>query len=168
MENNLVDFEIIEKLEDKYLGITTINNGPEENRLLNIEKIIKSLKQKLIEVSTDYSELLKVIANDETDLSFDIEITEGMIKQSYLTLKPLNNSSVAYSLLPSEDTEDIKIIFPEPIGEVTTAYSKRYNRLKVRGVIRFFYEEFGLMPYSILTFTKLTQKKYKIGIKSKF
>lgn len=170
--NQLVNMELFRKLEEVFLSeiqaAVTSKDIAEINRITKVGGQIESLKKTAETVHQEFIEIVQFLAQKETTQSFDIEITEGMLNQNYLSLKPMNSSPINDSVMPSEDIE-FKVSFPGHMGTITTSYLKKFNRLKERGAIKSFFDEFGLMPGSIITFIQNKHNsEYSIEVKQKF
>lgn len=170
-EKKLFNYSVIEDLETIFLR--KIEEVLKSKNVANIAQytkageLIESLKEKLVVANHQYLEITQYLNLNENIFSFDIKVTPGMVSQSYLTLKPFDAPQINESLLPSEGI-DFKVVFPKPIEEIATSYIKKTNRLKDRGNIKKFFEEFEVIPGTILTFTQLKRNcEYSIEIKQK-
>ncbi|MEK5183380.1 hypothetical protein [Paenibacillus sp. FSL P4-0288] len=169
MKDFLVDLDKIRAVE---VQLTLKMDASQDISCLDQTKIIKEqlnlLKSKTEELNLLYEEIMQNLTLESYTATFDIEITEGMLNQSYLSLKPMSRTHLSDSIIP-EDGEEFDLSFPEPMGKITTSFIKKYNRLKDRGNVRYFYDYFGLIPGSIITFKQIVPKsEYSISIKSKF
>lgn len=172
MEKILVDMELVQELETIYItkmkAAVMSNDIHEINSLSQLGKQVESLRNTSEILNQNYSSCKDFLNQKGVSQCFDIRITEGMISQSYLSLKPEISSQINNSIIPSEDIE-FEVALPKPMGKIYTSYVKKGNRLKERGRIRAFYEEFGLMPGSIITFIQNKHNaEYSIDIKQKF
>lgn len=171
-EKNLLNVDVVEEMEKNFLSkiqeAVTAKDISKIAQLTALGEKIEGLKKDIQSVNQQFNEILPFLTEEEVIQGFDIEITAGMINNGYLSLKPMSDSQINKSIMPA-DGDEIKVSFPEPIGTITTTYLKQYNRLKDRGHVNAFFEEFGLMAGSIIRFIQIKpNSEYSVQVKQKF